>query len=246
MQFEDLRCLLQLPKPRAGLSAGCNYATASAIFNIISGVSVCLYNASFNDFSSGKNRGYRFNHLLLDYYPWSSQDFDKNTAVKVLYDSLRNPLAHCLGLYKPNERYRSRIVKNSINKRQIAALENSKTRPRQLLPTVVLSQTGMYSHDVNINALYWGLNRLIEKLLNDKSQLDKMEVFLLQQYTEYDIKGLKRIIEQLRNMDKSVPQYIELSNATKSKLTEMTQVVSRITPAQNENLKKLWNVYNAL
>lgn len=239
MQFADPRCLL--------LSAGCNYATASVLFNIIGGLSVCLYNASFDDFTSSRptGRGLRFKNLLLNYYPWQNEPVPTEKAVEVLYDSVRNPLAHCLGLYKPTDKYGSRIVKNQMNIEEIAALENEKARPSWLQPTVTISPSA-YPYDVNVNTLYWGINRLIENLLSDKQQLEKAEIFLLQLDTEYAIKSLKKNLEDLRVMPKDSGQYADIANALKQKLTELLQLKNRLTKKQNEALKQLWGEYSVL
>lgn len=244
MQFADLRCLLRLPEGE--LNAGCNYATVSVLFNIIGGLSVCLYNASFDDFASSRptRRGQRFKNLLLTYYPWQHEPVQKETAVEVLYDSLRNPLAHCLGLYKPGEKYGSKVDKNPMDIKQISALESSKTRPDWLNPTVKLSQS-IYRYDVNVNTLYWGVNRLIENLLSDKQQLEKAETFLLQLYAAYEIKGLKKNIEHLRTMQKNSPQYINMTNAMKQRLTELLQL-NQLTEKQKNGLQQLRKEYNML
>ena len=243
MQFADLRCLLRLPE--GGLNAGCNYATASVLFNIIGGLSVCLYNASFDDFESSGQRGQRFKDLLRIYYPWQHEPVRKETSVAVLYDSLRNPLAHCLGLYKPKDKYGSRIVKTHMDIGQIAALENNKTRPDWLPPTITISPSA-YHYDVNVNTLYWGVNRFIEHLLRDKQQVEKAETFLLQLSTEYDSKSLKKNLEHLRAMQKDSVQYADIANAMKQRLTELLQLENQLIQAQNDGLRQLQPEYNML
>lgn len=242
MQFADLRCLLQLPK--GDLNAGCNYAAASVLFNMISGLSVCLFNASFDHFMSSnpKGQGKRFTDLLISYYPWQSEPVQKDTAVRVLYHSLRNPLTHCLGLYRPGEKYSSNIEKNPLDLKQISELESSKTRPNWLNPTIRLSQS-VYHFDVNIDTLYWGVNRLIENLLNDKQQVKTAEAFLLQLYTEYEISGFKTNIVYLESLGKSAPQYSDMTKAMKRRLAELLQQKDRLTPNQNESLQQLWKDY---
>lgn len=244
IQFEDLRCLLRLPKGE--LNAGCNYVTASILLNVISGLSICLYNASFDDFASRRptGRGQRFKNLLLTYYPWQDEAVPTRTAVEVLYDSVRNPLTHCLGLYKPTDKYGSRIVKTPMNTEQITALENEKARPSRLQPTVTISPSA-YHYDVNVNTLYWGVNHLIENLLGDKQQLDKAETFLLQLDTEYAIKSLKKNLEDLRAKPKDSSQYADIANALKRRLTELLQL-NQLTERQKYVLQQLREEYNML
>jgi len=245
MQFADLRCLLRLPE--GGLNAGCNYATASVLFNIIGGLSVCLYNASFDDFASSRptGRGQRFKNLLHTYYPWQHEPVQEETAVAILYDSLRNPLAHCLGLYKPRDKYGSRIVKTHMDIGQIASLENNRTRPNWLPPTITISPSA-YHYDVNVNTLYWGVNRLIELLLRDEQQVEKAETFLLQLYTEYEIKSLRKNLEHLRAMQEDSVQYADIADAMKQRLSELLQLENQLTQAQNDNLLQLQQGYKMI
>lgn len=242
MQFADFRCLLRLPEGE--LNAGCNYATASVLLNIIGGVSVCLYDASLDDFASNSGRGQRFKCLLLTYYPWQSEPVQVKTAAEVLYDSLRNPLAHCLGLYKPKDKYGSRIVKTHMDIEQIAALENNKTRPDWLPPTITISPSA-YHYDVNVNTLYWGVHRLIENLLSEKQQLVRAETFFLQLDIEYAIKSLKKELEYLRAMEKDSDQYADIANAMKQKLAEFLQL-NQLTESQKKILQQLMQQYKML
>jgi hypothetical protein len=67
MQIEDVRVLLRMPK--AGYPAGCNFAAAAVLFNMIAGVSVCFYDASPKALTNG-DRGKRFKNVLIDFFPW--------------------------------------------------------------------------------------------------------------------------------------------------------------------------------
>ena len=245
MHFEDLRCLLQLPLGQ--LKAGCNFATASVLFNIIGGLSVCFFNPSLDDFKSDKERGRRFIEFLIAYYPDESELIvEKETEAKVLYDSCRNPLTHSLGLYKSNERRRSRLVKRPLTIEQIESLENRKMRPRWLSPTITLSTSGVYGYDVNINTLYWGVCRLVENLLADSTQLDTIEIFLFQLNTEYSIKGLRSSIESLNDMCKDSPQYEILADGIKYMFDELLKQKDKLTPTQNDKLESLLKEYKSL
>lgn len=245
MQFEELRCLLRLPEGE--LTAGCNYATACVLFNIIGGLSVCLYNASLDEFMKKRptGRGQRFKDLLETYYPWKDEPVPKKTAVEVLYNSVRNPLAHCLGLYRPDEKYGSRIVKTHVDIEKIAALESNKTRPSGLHPTIIISPSA-YHYDVNVNTLYWGLNRLIENLLSDKQQVERADAFLLQLDTEREIKGLRTTIEHMRTIPNNSPEYIDLAYGMECRLNEILRQKNKLTQVQNEELGKIQKEYNML
>ncbi len=66
MQFNDVRAMMRLPLPTVTISAGCNFAAAAALSNLISGISVVLYTSK--DPRSGS--GAKFKELLRQFYPW--------------------------------------------------------------------------------------------------------------------------------------------------------------------------------
>ncbi len=147
MLMSDIRGLLRLPY--AHLKTGCNLALASQLFSLIGGISVCLYNASYEDFILGNPRrsGAKFKGVLKDYYPWEYEQLAKEDAVVILYDSTRNPIEHCLGLYRPHECNRSQIGKGRLTPKQIEEIESSEARPSWLPPAITLSQSGFFRYD---------------------------------------------------------------------------------------------------
>lgn len=172
MQFADLRCLLQLPK--SDLNAGCNFAAAAVLFNIIAGFSVCFYNASLEGLKSRKERGDRFKGLLRKYYPWANEPVGKDTGVKVLYKAARNPLAHSLGVYEPRAEWRVMLGKDALTASQIETMENSKSRPVWLPPTV--SKTEL-AFQIYIPTLYWGRTLLgATPAKRDKAGRERREI----------------------------------------------------------------------
>ncbi len=60
MQFDDVRGMMKLPLPKFGIPAGCNFAAAAALCNLIGGISVVLYTPKDTKSGSGK----RFNELV--------------------------------------------------------------------------------------------------------------------------------------------------------------------------------------
>ena len=71
--------------------------------------------------------------------------------------------------------------KARLTPKQIADIESSETRPAWLPPTITTSRSPFFNYDINIASLYWGIFRLICRLLKDKSQLEKSEMILLLQ-----------------------------------------------------------------
>src|SRR2546425_9380696 len=63
MLFHDLHCMMRLPIPAQDLGAGCNFAAATFLLDLISGISTALY-----DGPGGS--GARFKAVVEKYYPW--------------------------------------------------------------------------------------------------------------------------------------------------------------------------------
>jgi len=66
MQFNDVRAMMRLPLPAVGIEAGCDFATAMTLCNLISEISVVLYTPR----NPKAGRGKRFKKLLEEFYPW--------------------------------------------------------------------------------------------------------------------------------------------------------------------------------
>ena len=74
MQFGDVRSMLRLPIPEQGIIdgagyGGCNFAVATVLCNLVSGISVTAFRPSSlnnNRISSGRV----FRQLLENFYPW--------------------------------------------------------------------------------------------------------------------------------------------------------------------------------
>lgn len=230
MLISDTRDLLRLPY--AHLKTGCNIAFARQLFSLIGGISVCLYNASYEDFllgNPGKSRA-KFIGVLKDYYPWEYEQLSKEEAVMILYDSTRNPIEHCLGLYKPTELNRSRIVKGRLTLKQIEEIESSEPRPPWLSPAIMLSQSGFFKYDINTLSLYWGVFRLIINLLKDKKQLEKSEEFQMHLWDDYNIKSLESTLELIENLGINTPRGVEQAEAVRHHLSNLNE--HNLTKAQ--------------
>jgi hypothetical protein len=221
--ISDIRGLLRLPY--AHLKTGCSLAFARQLFSLIGGISVCLYNASYEDFIQGnpKKSGAKFKGVLKDYYPWEYEQLTKEDAVVILYDSTRNPIEHCLGLYKPHERNRSQIVKSRLSPKKIEEIENSEARPHWLPPAITLSQSGFYRYDINTLSLYWGVFRLISNLLKDKKQLEKSEEFQMHLWDDYTIKSLESTLELIETLGIDTPEGVEQAGVVRHHLSNLNE-----------------------
>src|SRR5438477_2212475 len=135
MQIADLRVLLQLPLP--GLDAGCNFAAASVLFNLIGGCSVCFLNADPARVLKPTRRGggSEFKTLLNKHYPWREELVRPSKGVELLYHWARTPLVHALGLDDPS-REDMALAKGPIPPNRTRELEDSEKRPAWLPATI--------------------------------------------------------------------------------------------------------------
>jgi hypothetical protein len=98
MQFSDVRAMLQLPRPDAGITPGCNFAITSSLCNLLSGISTTIYKpaALLHEDRSRLGSGEAFQQLVVDFFPYMPAGVADFPAQ--LYRLCRNPLAHSVGL----------------------------------------------------------------------------------------------------------------------------------------------------
>jgi hypothetical protein len=148
MQFGDVRDMLRLPLPDIDnlpendpyrMTHGCNFAAAAILCNLISGVSVSLYQPAKPKVKrKGKwewiGSGQAFKQLLTDFYPFAPGS-NKAEGAKAVYDLFRNPAAHALHVHS-KVTYTisiSRVVQtNGLTVDQMKALENLEAGPPDL------------------------------------------------------------------------------------------------------------------
>jgi hypothetical protein len=177
MQFDDVRGMMKLPVPEIGLPAGCNFAAAATLCNLISGISVVLYKpkiASQPAQGSGSERGSgrKFKELLTQYYPWEKGE-NKEEKANVIYDLVRNPLAHSLGVLSVRKRSpRIVIRKDPLREDQLQEMETSSSRPCWV-PLSVTADTAGYV--LSVWGLYWGVFHLLKRLAMDTAQMQEAE-----------------------------------------------------------------------
>jgi hypothetical protein len=187
MQFGDVRCMMRLPIPILGISHACNFAVAAILCNLISGISVSLYMPvnpiKINE--KGERRwvstGETFKLLLENFYPWESGKNGK-TRARVLYNFVRNPFAHALGVHGKTY-YKIKIMWMSIvrNKKQLPTglqegqleeIERSPTRPTWLSPG--FSGAGR-QWDLLAEGFYRDVFHMLWNLAKDKKQMNEAE-----------------------------------------------------------------------
>jgi hypothetical protein len=143
MQFEDVGAMLRLPMQAHGLTNGCNFASASLICNLLSGVSVTIFQPAVHERPDrhGKMQpigsGEAFREFVKALYPDPSPQ-RRSEVADVLYRYLRNPFAHALGVFNkaglqlkvtkvtpPNAATKG----DGLSQAEVAAIEESPQRP---------------------------------------------------------------------------------------------------------------------
>ena len=135
MQFEDVGAMLRLPIKSLGINNACNFASAEVICNLLSGISVTLYQPANYLKPDGKpiGSGKAFKEFVKAFYPDTSPQRSSDVA-DVLYDQLRNPFAHALGVLdkSSNQLKISRAVlvnADGLSQNRLTEIEESLQRP---------------------------------------------------------------------------------------------------------------------
>ena len=147
--------------------------------NLIAGASVWFYDASTAGLSDRDDRGRRFRETLAAYWPWDDGEIvDVAEGTRLLYDCVRNPLAHAFGMSGLDDAG-SPIAfrKEALTAERVADLDRAETRPPGLGPTIRPAGAGApaRAYFVAVPALYWGVQRLLRAVLTDEHQLPAAE-----------------------------------------------------------------------
>ncbi len=177
--LRDVHCMLRLPIPDDGLTAGCNFAITQTLTSAIGGLSTTLY-----EHSGGSGR--RFKDLLVAYYPWDlepTQTVTPKQGAEVIYSVFRNPLVHNLGLDigKKARSLKVNVKRLSTNggtrglpEKIIERIEDTKKRFRMSASVTVSSDATV----LLVEALHWGIRVMIERLVNDTPRMKRAEAYL--------------------------------------------------------------------
>ena len=173
MQFADLRVLLQLPS--GPFTAGCGFAAAAVLTNLLGGLSVVLYDRpGFPPPEDRKGRTTRYKALIKDHFPVGAFEPSPDVCADVIYSWSRNQLAHALGLrFAKDNDPKIRLWKRPLQPHEIDELERSSSRPTWLGRTVHLVRPEEYR--LSVPALYWGTWRVLERLVGDKAHMMRVE-----------------------------------------------------------------------
>ena len=186
--LQDVRAMLRLPLPEAGITAGCNFAAVHVLLNVLSGLSRLMG-------PSPTRSDAAFRKFVARWYPWPleprASSFRQKRGTKALYDSFRTGFSHDLGLLleagpvdsRGRIRSKFRIAGRHLGVTKqptlppsvLVELDDVAVRPTWLGPTVVADgKTGLL---VDAVALYWGVRRLVFDHTSNRravSSLDRM------------------------------------------------------------------------
>lgn len=186
MQFEDVGVMLRLPMQSQGLTNGCNFASASVICNLLSGVSVTIFQPAVSERPDrhGKMQpigsGEAFREFVKAFYPDPSAQRRAEIA-DALYRHLRNPFAHALGVLgkatvkldvtkvtPPNAATKG----DGLSQAEVSAIEESLQRPGGVTLGV---QGGGTTWEIVVDFLYRDALDMMVALGEDAQQMQKAE-----------------------------------------------------------------------
>ena len=178
MQFGDVRAMLRLPTGNGDerIENGCNFAATSHLCNLISGISVVLFNRKGRPAGPRhrpRDRGQRFCNLLrTSSYPWQPGE-DRNAKTDALYDIARNPLAHALGVLEPGQvpfacgKTQEGMLQGQVNALDVAYDEGN------VLPPALELGAGVWN--LNVPFFYAAVVEMLRALVADPAQMSQTE-----------------------------------------------------------------------
>ena len=186
IQFEDIGAMLRLPMQTHGLNNGCNFASASVICNLISGVSVTIFQPAVIQKPDKHGdmqmigSGDAFKEFVKAFYPDPSAQRRSDVA-DVLYKQLRNAFAHALGVLR-SDTYQLEIKKvlstnavtpgDGLTQAEVAAIEESPQRPSGISPGV---QGSGNQWEIIVDFLYRDALDMMVSLAHDTTQMQQAE-----------------------------------------------------------------------
>ena len=175
--LEPAHSMFRLPLAHYHMVGNFQFSIAHLLLGTIAGFSTTLFA------QTGKN-GARFRGLLVEYYPFGSEPTNSvpvSEAARTLWSVFRNPLAHDLG-FDLEKKAKTPVVKvfrvvtnqgrRGLTEKRIEALENTSLRPVILKPTL---QVRTDATVLSVDALYWGVRRMVENLLGDTARVQAAE-----------------------------------------------------------------------
>jgi hypothetical protein len=175
--FEPVHTMLRLPMPHYRLNANYAFAIAELLVTAIAGASTTLYLDGVGD--PGKFQG-----LVEKLYPWNLEPTNQVVpaeGARLLYKLYRCPLVHDLGVNLDADTHDVtakvlRVVKDGkgLSWKMIELLERD-TR-KLSVPTLVQRSADVVT--LQVEPFYWGTRILFQKLIQDRTRMERAERFL--------------------------------------------------------------------
>jgi hypothetical protein len=186
MQFEDIGAMLRLPMQAQGINNGCNFAAASVICNLISGISVTIFQPAVWQKPNKKGvmkpigSGDAFKEFVKTFYPDPTAQ-RRSEIADVLYKLLRNPFAHALGVVSKGT-YQLEIKKvlstsavtrgDGLTQAEVTAIEESSQLSHGYTPGV---QGSGNKWEIIADFLYRDALDMMVALAQDSTQMQQAE-----------------------------------------------------------------------
>lgn len=178
--LRDVHAMLRLPRPEVQITEGCNFAISAVLMNVISGVSVVLYEPP----ATRQHTARKFKDTARDFYPWNTEPMgavdNQREGAEILYSVFRNPMAHAFGFQEPEPLGPSNITRfpgPGLTEDDLEQIEVSTTRPTPALrnaPTLV-RHPDTHRLDLNVESFYWGVRELLRRLTADATRMAAAE-----------------------------------------------------------------------
>jgi len=116
----------------------------------------------------------RFRGLLEDFYPWEP-DEDKEKKSGSIYEIVRNPLSHSLGLL---EKGSAILRKDPLSEELLEEIEHSRERPNWLQQAVKEKRSVTF---IDVRGLCWGVFQMLWRLAKNTPSMEEAERYLMNQ-----------------------------------------------------------------
>jgi len=179
----DVHAMLRLPRPEVNIAEGCNFSIVAVLMNVISGVSVVLYEPPANRQATGR----KFMETAREFYPWDTEPVgavnNPDEGAEILYGSFRNPMAHAFGFQEPEPPGPLSVTRfpgPGLAEANLETIETSIGRPNQALrgaPTL-MRDAATQALRLNVESFYWGARELLRRLTADAVRIAVAENYL--------------------------------------------------------------------
>jgi hypothetical protein len=182
--FQDVRTMLQLPRPDLGMLGGCNFQIGNTLFNLASGLSALLFRQNSRDSGAAFKRFFTEHYWVID--PPEGATFED--ASDLMYRDFRNPMVHILGLsssgfddgdlipFQGARRIKFKKHEKGLDSHALQSIEMAEQRPVDNSPTLVVRET---SAVLDCTMFYWGMRRVLELILQNREIVDGLEKRLI-------------------------------------------------------------------